>query len=366
MNHGLLRIARQRKGLSQGEAAKKLSVPQARLSRYENAASVPPDDFLEQAALVYELPKSFFYQEDRVIGGPVSVHPMWRKKQSVTTRELDEIIAELNIRIIHIRRMLEAVELAPESTIPKLDIDEYDKDEANEYDEEIEDFAAKVRAHWLIPSGPIKDLTSIIERAGAIIIHSPLSGSSVSGVTMSVPGLLPVIILNNEQPSDRARFTLAHELAHLVIHRFPNKDMEKQANTFASALLMPANEIRDAISGRVDLKRLAALKPEWKVSMQALLYRAQSLGLVERTQASYLWRQFNFYRIKMREPAELDFPWETPGIMQRMISLHLGNLGYSMPEFAKMLHLHTHQLKQFYSLKDNDSSQAGPHLRLTQ
>lgn len=359
VNHGLLRIARQRKGLSQGEAAKRLSMQQATLSRYENAASVPPEDFLARAALVYELPQSFFYQTDTVLGGPVSVHPMWRKKHSVTVRELDEIIAELNIRIFHIRRLLEAVEFAPQISIPKLDIDEYDEDEVNEYDEEIERIAATVRAHWLIPSGPFHDLTGIIERAGAIIIHSQLGGSSVSGVTMSVPGLLPVIILNNEQPSDRARFTLAHELAHLVMHRFPNKDMEKQANAFASALLMPAKDIRDAFSGRIDLKRLAALKPEWKVSMQALLYRAQSLGLIDRVPASYLWRQFNIHRMKMREPAELDFPWERAGVMQRMIRLHLDNFGYSLPDFAQILHLHTHQLDQFYEIGMTPENPAG-------
>jgi Zn-dependent peptidase ImmA (M78 family) len=354
INHGLLRVARQAKGFSQGEAAAKLNIPQVALSRYENGISVPTREFIAQAALVYDLPVSFFEQTDAVLGAPVSVHPMWRRKQSVTTREMDAIIAELNIRIMHIRRMLNGVDFTPCSTIPKIDIEEYEED--------IEEIASMVRSHWMIPQGPLQDLTGLVERAGVIVVHSPLGGSSVSGVTMAAPGLSPVIILNNDQPSDRARFTLAHEVAHLVMHRFPNRDMEKQADEFASALLMPANEIKAAFSGRIDLKRLAALKPEWKVSMQALLYRAQSLRLLGTNQASYLWRQFSFYRIKLREPAELDFPMETPGVLSRMIKLHLENLGYSLPDFAQMLHLHAHQLKQFYSLKE--PHQAGPQLRL--
>jgi Zn-dependent peptidase ImmA (M78 family)/transcriptional regulator with XRE-family HTH domain len=315
VNGGLLRVARQRQGLQQGGAAIRLSIPQVTLSRYENGASLTPPDIAARAAALYQLPISFFYQPDQIIGAPVSVHPMWRKKQDVTTREIDAIIAELNIRVMHIRRMLDAVEYTPQSTIPRLDPEEYGND--------VEKIAAVVRAHWLLPIGPVADLTAAIERAGAVVIHSPLSGSAVSGVTISVPGLLPIIILNSEQPADRMRFTLAHEIGHLVLHRFPNPAMEREANEFASALLMPGREIRQALSGRLDLRRLAALKPEWRVSMQALLFRAQSLRLIEKAQASWLWRQFSTTRMRLREPPELDFELERPGVLARMIQLHL-------------------------------------------
>ena len=357
VNHGLLRIARQAKGLSQGEAASKLSIRQAVLSRYENALSPPSDKFLDLASLHYEVPISFFRQPDAVLGAPVSVHPMWRKKTSVTIKEMDAIVAELNIRVMHIRRMLRGVDWTPQATIPELDIEEYEED--------IERVAAMVRAHWRIPQGPLQDLTAIMERAGIIIIHSPLGGSSVSGVTMTVPGISPIIILNNEQPSDRGRFTLAHELGHLVMHQYPNAHMEKQANSFASAFLMPADNMQTAFSGRIDLSRLASLKPEWKVSMQALLYRAQSLGHIEEAQASYLWRQFNRFRMKFREPIELDFPMERPGIISHMIKLHLDTFGYSRSEFAQALHFLPHRLKQYYDLDDRDESRVGPRLRLT-
>jgi Zn-dependent peptidase ImmA (M78 family) len=147
---------------------------------------------------------------------------------------------------------------------------------------------------------------------------------------------------------------MAHELGHLVMHRFPNLSMEKQANSFASALLMPAEDVQSAFRGqRIDLNRLAALKPEWKVSMQALLYRAQSLGLIPEKQAAYLWRQISFHRMKLREPMELDFPMEEPGVLSRMLKLHLETFGYSIPDFAKMLHWHAHRLKQLYNLKEH-------------
>jgi transcriptional regulator with XRE-family HTH domain len=185
VNGGLLRVARQRQGLQQGVAALRLGIPQVTLSRYENGVSLMPAEITVRAAALYRLPISFFYQPDQILGAPVSVHPMWRKRQDVTTREMDAIIAELNIRVMHIRRMIDAVEYTPQSTIPRLDPEEYGND--------VEKIAAVVRAHWLPPNGPIADLTASIERAGAIVIHSPLSGSTVSGITISVPGLLPII-----------------------------------------------------------------------------------------------------------------------------------------------------------------------------
>ncbi|MCI1279949.1 MAG: XRE family transcriptional regulator [Nitrospira sp.] len=357
VNSGLLRIARQDAGLSQGEAAERLGIPQVMLSRYENAIAIPSNNILERASNAYDVPTSFFEQTDTVLGAPVSVHPMWRKKQSITIKEMDAIIAEMNIRILQLRRMLNGVEFVPQATMPTFD--------AEEYGDNPERIASMVRGHWMIPRGPLQNLTEMVERAGAIVIHSPMDGSSVSGVTMAVPGLLPIILLNSEQPSDRARFTLAHELAHLVMHRFPNPSMEQQANTFASALLMPADDIRSAfMSGRIDLMRLAALKPEWKVSMQALLYRAQSLGFVTIKQAGYLWRQFNVHRIKLQEPPELNFPMETPGVLTRMIKLHLETFGYSIPEFAQMLHFYPHRLKSLYHLNDHYRPQQGVGLAL--
>lgn len=342
VNGGLLRVARQRQGLTQGEAAQRIGVPQVNLSRYENGIAAPPADMIAVCAAVYELPVSFFYQPDQIFGAPVSVHPMWRKKYDVTGREMDRIVAEVNIRIMHLRRMLEAAEYTPQTNIPKLEPEEYGGD--------IERIAATVRAHWLLPSGPIENLTAIVEKAGAIVIHSSLGGGAVSGLTVSAPGMPPIILLNVDQPADRMRFTLGHELGHLVMHRFPNPNMEREAHEFSSALLMPAADIRAVLMGGLDLRRLAALKPEWRVSMQSLLYRAQTLNLIEKAQADWLWRRFSITRMKLREPPELDFPAEKPGVLHRMVQLHIGTFGYSQAELAKLIHLPEAQLSQYYDL----------------
>ena len=92
-NGDMLRLARQRKGFQQTEAATRLKVTQPLLSRYENKMSRAPDDFLALAAQVYGVRISFFFQNEPIYGAPVSVHPMTRKRADVSAREMDSRIA---------------------------------------------------------------------------------------------------------------------------------------------------------------------------------------------------------------------------------------------------------------------------------
>jgi Zn-dependent peptidase ImmA (M78 family) len=88
----------------------------------------------------------------------------------------------------------------------------------------------------------------------------------------------------------RLRFDSAHELGHLVLHADPepgNRTLERQADAFAGALLMPRDEILEELPRRWDFRTFAALKRRWGVSLAALLHRARELGRL--TENSYRW-----------------------------------------------------------------------------
>jgi Zn-dependent peptidase ImmA (M78 family)/transcriptional regulator with XRE-family HTH domain len=336
----MLRLARQRLGFTQKAASARLGIVQPVLSRFENGVVVPDNALLIKAAQVYQVPIDFFEIRDPVYGPPVSVHAMTRARGDVTAHELDLITAELNIRLMHLTRFLEGVDYNATADIPTLDVEQYGSPDK---------IAATVRAHWGIPSGPIKNLTQFVERAGVVIGFSQFGGAAVSGVTFRVSGRPPLILLNKTHPADRMRFTLAHELGHLVLHRFPTENMEQEANDFASALLMPASDIRAAFLGRrVTLELLAALKPEWKVAMQALLMRASSLKYISPNQSRYLWQQISARGWRLREPAELDFPAEEPRVLPSIVKTHLSDLGYSLDELTKLVRIHASEFTEMY------------------
>lgn len=103
----------------------------------------------------------------------------------------------------------------------------------------------------------------------------------------------PVIRYNPCEPQTRQRFTIAHELGHILLghirpgeraHRDPKRSydsyyerpMERQANDFAAQLLMPETVVRMAAKQNPNLRELAY---EFNVSMDAIGYRTQNLGV---------------------------------------------------------------------------------------
>jgi Zn-dependent peptidase ImmA (M78 family) len=140
--------------------------------------------------------------------------------------------------------------------------------------------------------------------------------------------------------------------------------MEHEANEFAAALLMPANDIRPAFIGRrIDVSLLGALKQEWRVAMSSLLMRAASLGFLTEGQQNYLWKQFNILKIRMREPAQYDFPHEESTIMPRVFEVHLKSLGYDDVDLLKMLHTNASALRNLYGV--SIGSEIAPRSKFT-
>lgn len=120
-NEAMRRIARQRKGFQQTEAASRLGIDQSLLSRIENGLVVQRDEIILRAETANELPRSLFFLTDPIYGALLSVHPTWRRKADVTVREMDAIVAGLNIRVTHLRRFPDGAEYA--NDLPRLDIE---------------------------------------------------------------------------------------------------------------------------------------------------------------------------------------------------------------------------------------------------
>src|SRR2546428_12825632 len=93
-------------------------------------------------------------------------------------------------------------------------------------------------------------------------------------------GSTPVIVVTATTEGDRRRFSVAHELGHLVLHQVPQGSphgLERQADMFAEEFLLPAAAMREALVPPVTLTTLADLKGHWGVSLQALIRRARTL-----------------------------------------------------------------------------------------
>lgn len=343
-NPSLLLLARQYRERSQSEVARAAGLNQGHYSRIENGLlpEGPSAENVERIANALSFPPTFFFQSEKVAGLPLSVHPMHRKKQSVSDRTLKRVHAELNFRLMHVRKLLSAVETETVLPLPWIDVDEGGGPR---------EIAKTLRTAWMIPQGPVHSLTEYIERAGILVVWCDFN-APIDGVTMRVQGLPACIFLNKSAPADRMRFSLAHELGHIIMHRVPTDTIEDEANTFAAEFLVPEKELRrDLIGGKLTLERLARLKARWRVSMQFILFQAQEIGCLASYQSQYLWKKISRLGWRTREPAETDFPHEEPSLFPRVLNLHLDELGYGLNELAELFRFNSNDLRGMYGIQ---------------
>ena len=331
--------------MSQAEVADAARLNQGHYSRIENGLvpDGPSSENVDRIASALNFPPSFFYLMDALAALPLSVHPMHRKRASVGERVLKQVHAELNLRLIHVRRYLGAVEIDPELPLPWLDVDEGGGPR---------EIARKLRKAWLVSEGPIVNLTAHCERAGIIVVWCDFD-APIDGITMRMRDLPPCIFLNGNVTADRMRFSLAHELGHIVMHRIPTDEMEDEANSFAGEFLVPERLFTNQVIGnRVTLEFLARQKAYWRVSMAFLLFQAGAHGLITRHQSEYLWKQLSGLGWRTREPAETDFAAEEPALFPNVIRLHSDALGYDIQGLAQLVHASSEDVSRFY----------GPHM----
>jgi Zn-dependent peptidase ImmA (M78 family)/DNA-binding XRE family transcriptional regulator len=342
-NPELLAIVRKSKGMTQEDFADRLSMKQSHLSKIEAGLLSPPEEMMERLLEVTGYQKEFFFRNDQVFGISAAII-YHRMRQSIPVKVLDRIEAEVNIYRMHIERLLRSVDVN-ECTIPS-----YDPDES----EGPASVAAAVRALWMLPSGPVKNMVRLVENAGGIVIPYDFGTKKMDGLSQWVPPLPPVFFISKTIPGDRWRFSLAHELGHMVMHRIPKPEMEREANQFAAEFLMPTRDIAPALRS-VTLDKLAELKIYWKVSMQSLILKAKDIGGIAERTAYYLYAQMSKAGYRAEEP--IDIPLEQPTMFQDIIELYLNKLSYSVTDICNMLAVHE---KEFGMLYDPNKR----HLRL--
>jgi hypothetical protein len=106
------------------------------------------------------------------------------------------------------------------------------------------------------------------------------------------------IKLNSSSPLKRRRFTLAHEVAHLILasggsrdaHRsHVSTDLERACDVVAAELLMPLDEVRPFVPRDGSVDALLALGDRFGVSLHAAAVRICELGFWNNSVGFWKW-----------------------------------------------------------------------------
>lgn len=335
-NPQVLLLARNMSGLSQSEMAAPLGMTQAYYSRLENGLAGPSAEQVRKLGEITGHPDCFFFIPG-VVTAPLPPHMMFRKT-TVARKDADRFHSQIMYQLMHLRQLDHQFAFQKQNFSRLLDF--------LTGSSSAEDFAKSFRAFHGRLFGPLYNLFDLIESSGILLVpfKNKEVGHSVDGVSLRPVGMLPVIFFNRKRPADRQRFTVAHELGHLLMHaqRPPHDKMEEEANSFASELLMPAMEFLHIFANGVSFPNLPALKRQWQVSIASLIYRANSLGKVTVHQYRMLWQHLTRLGWRTTEPAELDFPAEQPTLLKSIL------YRYAPAQLCEMFCINPNRLEELY------------------
>lgn len=268
---------RRREGLTQSAMAQRLGVAQSQISQIERGDRRLSRELMETAMTVFDLPHGYFSQT------PVAYDRLSLnfRRRALPAKVQDRVVVTFG----EIEQQLQSTDLR----IPTVDIRQNRRDERLPVSD-IETAAAKVRQVMGLGSGPVGNVIRAVESAGIIVapVNPDLAPQGkfdgVSSPEM-VDGRPPVIAFLPQEAGDRQRFTVAHELGHLVLHLVHRPEVEdvreKEANDFAGAFLYPAEAAQQDITPSLGLQGYKKIKQRWGISIQALLMRARTLGVID-------------------------------------------------------------------------------------
>jgi len=338
-------IAREFNKLTQNELIEKLSinginVTQGELSKIEQGLRKEiPDTLLNAISEILEFPTSFFlgsWERQNIKGG------LYRKRQSLKKKDESFVDSSVNLFIqtfIHLSKNVELETL----NVPDFPLD------VSQTSAEI---ARKTRAYWGVQDGPIGNLIELLEDNGIVINYINIEEDKFDGYSCCLDGYY-FIFINPQMPGDRLRFTIAHELGHLIMRNEnkPYPQCEEEANKFASEFLMPENDIKFELNN-LTCERAYYLKPQWKVSMASLIHRASDLGVITKSRYTSLNVQMSKLGYRKNEPNPIEK--ERLTLFQEIIDTYIEQKGETIESIAQQMNLSKNVLVKLYKPHRNN------------
>ncbi|MFM2478560.1 helix-turn-helix domain-containing protein [Celerinatantimonas sp. MCCC 1A17872] len=342
--------AREALGLTKVALATLVNVSSATVTQWESGKQNPQEDKLQALASALGQASHWFLKP---VHESVNGAYFYRALSAATKGGRTVTKTKLNW-IIELSQSLEKFVDWPKYKLPALD-----KPFTSISDEEIEEMALEYRNVAGLGSGPIKDLMLSAESSGVICARSEIGYDKLDGLSnWNFDDQRAYILLASDKDNGiRSRFDLAHEIGHMVLHRsMPvekltiqnHKEIERQANLFASSLLLPESGFAKELNSPT-LETFLTLKPRWKVSMAAMIFRAHSLGILTDLQYSNLYKNLSAKGWRSKEPYDEQVRPEKPKLLHRAVDM-LVNAGMSKADLLEILGLQESMIEEFADL----------------
>lgn len=315
-----LREARLIRGLTISDLAERIGVSKQAISQFELGEHTPKPETIMLIINTLHFPKSFFFREfkEQFVGNT------FFRANATATKKSKEIQYNKTLLAGYIYEYVSEYIEFPELNLPDLPQYQNVKWDNNT----IEQLAQKVRNYWEVGDKPITNIVHLLERNGIMVFSVDTDSEKVDAFCQHRKGRPFIFLGNDKQSAFRRQFDGAHELGHVLMHkeihnqdvlnRAEFKEMENQANRFASALLLPADAFARTVTS-TSLLHFVELKKYWNVSIAAMLYRCLDLELIDEGKYTSLVKQMSMKKMRIKEPLDDVFPLQEPVVLRKSI-----------------------------------------------
>ena len=319
-----LKDARTVRQMTQTDLANTVEISRQAISAFESGEKSPEPATMARIAEALGQPIAYFSAGDGPVFGEVSTR--FFRAFGADTKRRNSMCDVLSKWFAQVTRYLSDLVSFPSVKLPSVSPESGDRYS----DEEIEDVAQRCRKEWGLGVGPISNIIGLLENNGVTVCRYEITGEKIEAFSFW-NGARPFIFLSSDKQSAvRARFDAAHELGHLVLHRWISAEeiedpkvlklVEAEANRFAGALLLPRNSFPNEVY-TPRLEAFIPLKKRWKVAVQAMVIRCRDLGIFDETQVTNLYKQISFRKWRSKEPLDDQIAFEQPKLLATAMEL---------------------------------------------
>jgi Zn-dependent peptidase ImmA (M78 family) len=336
------RSARLLNGFSLQDLANKLNnrISRQALHKYEKGEVMPDSEMINLLCDAMNVRPDFFFRQTKVELSEIE----FRKLKNLPAKEERRIIEEVKDKLSRYLELEEILSIRTDFVNPLKVLGDIHSLE------QIEKATQELRHKWQLGQDPIFNTIELLEDNHVKVVEVYAGDAGFDGMQTWVNGHIPVIAINKDKVKshDRIRFTILHELCHLLLSlkHLSEKQKEMFCHQFAAAMLLPkATAFRELGKkrSRLMIQELGALKKQYGISIQAIVMRARDLDIV----SDNYCKQFFFYLDQMgwriTEPVEYQGAEES----NRFKQLLFRGLGEELISTSKAAALNNQTVAEF-------------------
>lgn len=345
--------ARLAAGLSMAALGQEVGVSANAIKKYAHGDAMPSSANLLKLARALGVRTEYFFRPMRV-----PIEGVEYRKRAVTSKKL---LRQVNADVLEqAERWLELLDFFPDNAkpLPAFELPQKLPVQVASMTE-VDTIAMQLRDAWQLGRDAIPSLVDVLEAHGIMVIITQVDTGKCFDGLAGRTGDTPIIVISAYQPGDRQRFTLAHELGHLVLHQRLSKalDEEKACHRFASAFLLPDDTLLAALGSRrqaLEMGELYSLKQEYGISMMAILYRAGQAGIISKSKQKQYFMHFSAQGWRTQEPGSACLQEETR-LLGRLVYRALAEGFIGEAKAAELMGMPLHAFHQQRKLESMDA-----------